>query len=549
MATTYRVERSVDGLSGWSTVASGLTVSNVTLTGQPINTTRYYRVVKVVDGSDYSISEVCKIVILSIPILTATGGQDKDRIILSWNSVSSSSYNLYKYLEESDDWYLIGNGSFLSLFDFEISNDIFYYYYVTAVASDGGETDPSNIANAKIYRGGIFTMPTARATNYQGIQFGLENTPGTMVAATKRLVDMELIQTPNIPVKTNRYQGSKGVNSTQKGQRWTSAKINGALDFNLLPYLVTLGYGAITPVLANAAYTWHWNPSSVDPLTPSHATIEQGSSKGAEKFGYSTLMDLGIKWSESDCSIEGNIFGQEQTRNATMTAQVKVTTTALANIGATSITVAALSGIIPNGYTLVFNNGAVATLTAQANAAATSLTVSALVAAIPNGSWAYLIPEVPSRACDPSAISLYYSLDGNIYTQLFDVMDGQINLNGLWKPTFRQNDAEPSFAKVVETSPQFNAQLTLEEGTEADNFMTDLDNSTKVWIGFKVMGLQLNASPLVRETIRLNMPCYVTKPDPGDKSDVFGNTFTFEQAHDYDFGAFDLTVINSRSGL
>lgn len=62
------------------------------------------------------------------------------------------------------------------------------------------------------------------------------------------------------------------------------------------------------------------------------------------------------------------------------TYQVYVVTQAA--VSATSIAVNRLGAAIPNGTTLVFSNGASATLTAQANVGDTSLTVSALAAIV-----------------------------------------------------------------------------------------------------------------------------------------------------------------------
>lgn len=562
MAIKYRVERSNNGTTGWSVVADDLSVLNTLLTSQGINVVRYYQVYRVIDGLTTAKSNILKVVLLSIPTLTAIGGAGRDRISLSWNNVYASRYNVYRFDENSLQWIKIGTTVTTSWDDVAVSVGITYWYYVVGVTTEGCETLPSNLASAIITIGGIFSMPLSRATLYQGIQIGIESTPGTQVPATRRLINLELLQTPQIPVKTVRYQGFKGAGGTQKGQRHTEAKFNGVMDYSLLPYLASLAWGSGNPTTANGGTTWHWNPNSVDPITPLSATIEQGSSVGAEKFGYATLMDLAFKWSREDASIEGTMFGQAQVRGATMTTNLKLTVSANAAIGATSLSVTvtkadgtAATGTVPAGTYVLdspfvnpLGSGTFVTFTVTAGATITAgaatLTVSALAAAITSGAIAFSVREVISTPIDPEELAVFVSTDGSNYTLLTDVIDGAVNLNGLFKPSFHVNDANSSFDDIVEVMPNFTATLTIEEGSEADTFMSYLNNGQKIWLGIRALGSTINATPLVRHEFRLNIPLYVTKPDPGDKNDVYGNTFTFEHAHDMAFGMFDLRVVN-----
>lgn len=562
MPSVYRIERSNDGVTGWATVADNVSGLSTVLSGQGVNTVKYYRVYRKVSDYEVARSNILRVVLLSVPVLTAIGGAGKDRISLTWNNVSASRYNVYRYDDRSLQWIKIGTTVTTGWNDHAISLGITYWYYVVGVTTEGYETLPSNLASAIITNGGIFSMPLSRATQYQGIQFGIESTPGTQVPATRRLINMELIQTPQIPVKTVRYQGFKGAGGTQKGQRHTEAKFNGVMDYSLLPYLASLAWGSGGPVTANGGTTWRWNPNSIDPITPLSATIEQGSSVGAEKFGYATLMDLAFKWSKEDASIEGTMFGQNQIRSATMTTNLKLTVSANAASGATSLSVTvtkadgtAATGTVPAGTYVLdspfvnpLGTGAYVSFTVTApgtiTAGAATLTVSALASAINQGAVAFSIREVIATPIDPEELAVFVSTDGTNYTLLTDVIDGAVNLNGLFKPSFHVNDANASFDDIVEVMPNFTATLTIEEGTEANTFMSYLDNGQKIWLGLRALGSTINASPLVRHEFRLNIPMFVTKPDPGDKNDVYGNTFTFEHAHDMAFGMFDLRIVN-----
>lgn len=562
MATVYRVERSDDGVTGWATVADNISTLSTVLNSQGVNTVKYYRVYRKVSDYEVARSNVLRVVLLSIPLLTATGGVGKDRISLSWNNVSASKYFIYRYDDHSMQWLRIGISVVTNWNDHAISFGNTYWYYVVGVTSEGYETSPSNLASAIITNGGIFSMALSRATQYQGIQIGIESTPGTAVPTTRRLINMELIQTPQIPVKTVRYQGFRGAGGTQKGQRHTEAKFTGALDYSLLPYIVSLGFGSGNPTTANGGTTWQWNPNAIDPITPLAATIEQGSSAGAEKFSYATLMDLAIKWSKEDASIEGSIFGQNQIRSASMSTNLKMRVSANASSGATSVSVTvtkadgtAATGTIPAGTYILdspfvnpLGTGAYVSFTvttpATITAGAATLTVSALATAINQGAIAFSIREVISTPIDPEEFAVFISTDGSTYTLLTDVIDGTLNLGDLFKPSFHVNDANSSFDDIVEGPFTATASITFEEGTEANTIMSYLDNGQKVWLGLRALGSIINASPLVRHEFRLNIPMFVTKPDPGDKNDVYGNTFTFEHAHDQAFGLFDLRLVN-----
>ena len=96
MPITYRVERSDDGITGWSTVASGITILLATISSQPVNTCKFYRVCREVADIDEAISNVLKVVILDIPVLTVTGGVGRNHLALTWPSTSASLYSVYK---------------------------------------------------------------------------------------------------------------------------------------------------------------------------------------------------------------------------------------------------------------------------------------------------------------------------------------------------------------------------------------------------------------------------------------------------------------------
>jgi hypothetical protein len=163
------------------------------------------------------------------------------------------------------------------------------------------------------------------------------------------------------------------------------------------------------------------------------------------------------------------------------------------------------------------------------------------------GEYAFSVPEISAVHADPKFVSWWYSLDGETFTQLTKVQEGNINLDGVWEKVFHANDSNPSYDDLVELQPNFTVSLTVDEGSEADLFMDSLSDKTKIWIGFKVVGPELD--PGTNHLIRLNIPMFTIQPGPGDKNGVFGNTFSFELAHEPNFGLFTLEVINGLAAL
>lgn len=157
------------------------------------------------------------------------------------------------------------------------------------------------------------------------------------------------------------------------------------------------------------------------------------------------------------------------------------------------------------------------------------------------------LPEVASLPIHPVAIGVYISLNGTDWTLLEDTIDGEFRLGGLWKPSFHVNDTVQTFDRIVEQLPEFGATITVEDGTETDDFMSHLYSGQKIWIGIKALGPEIEAGKY--HELKLYMPVYVVVPDFGDKDSVHGSTFSFEMAHDATFGMADITVKNNLNAL
>ncbi len=189
------------------------------------------------------------------------------------------------------------------------------YFRLVAVNSGGGTPGTST--------GKVTTLlGTERGTLFQGLQIGVETTPGVIVPATKRLLSLQTDPELIIPVRTYRPYGSKSYTETQSGQEMTEFPISGILDFNTMPYLLASHIGNVpaAPVaLAGGAYQWDFVLNETLPASPSTFTAEVGGAQGASKAGYVFIPDLEFTFSKEEASLSGKMMGQILLDNIVLT--------------------------------------------------------------------------------------------------------------------------------------------------------------------------------------------------------------------------------------
>jgi len=158
-----------------------------------------------------------------------------------------------------------------------------------------------------------------RASIFQVVQVGVETTPGTSVAASKRLQSMTIEPGPKVDIKTYRASGSKFSSIAALGKEWTEATIGGGLTYSEIVYPLSSIVGAATPT-GTTAKTWVFAPSTSAPDTAKTFTVEQGSSVRAHKYTYGLFTALGMKFSRDACEIDGSMLGSAMTDGITMTS-------------------------------------------------------------------------------------------------------------------------------------------------------------------------------------------------------------------------------------
>ncbi len=161
-----------------------------------------------------------------------------------------------------------------------------------------------------------------RTTLTQQTQLGVETTPGTSVAANRRLRSVSIDLAPEGNIRAFRATGSKFPSVAAPGKEWSSGDMEGAGTFTELLYVISgiLGSPATTTPTGGTTtrqHDWTIAPSALqDPKT---FTVEKGSSVRAHKASYVFINELGLEFNREEINVEGGVVGQAITDGVTLT--------------------------------------------------------------------------------------------------------------------------------------------------------------------------------------------------------------------------------------
>lgn len=161
-----------------------------------------------------------------------------------------------------------------------------------------------------------------RASLHQGVQVGVEVTPGTAVSANKKLQSISIDPSISADIKTFRPMGGKFSTLAAIGKEWTKAKLSGQLVYTDVVYLLSscMSYAAPAQQAATAAYKWTFAPGQSDVDTVKTFTVEAGGSVRAHKMAYGLCNQFGYKITRDEANVSGEMMGQRLTDGITLTA-------------------------------------------------------------------------------------------------------------------------------------------------------------------------------------------------------------------------------------
>lgn len=161
-----------------------------------------------------------------------------------------------------------------------------------------------------------------RTTVTQVVQVGIESTPGTAVAAGKKLPSISIDPAVKANIDSFRPLGNKYPTVHALGKEWSTSKISGEATYSELGYLLStiIKYAAPVQEGATTAYTQTLAPSSTGEDTIKTLTVERGSAVQAEKITYGIVTDLSLSGDRDNVELSGMLLGQEIATGITLTS-------------------------------------------------------------------------------------------------------------------------------------------------------------------------------------------------------------------------------------
>jgi len=161
-----------------------------------------------------------------------------------------------------------------------------------------------------------------RSSLTQGVQVGVEATPGTAVAANKKFISIGI--TPAIQMDPNRFRpmGQKFASIVVPGKEWVEASIEGVGSYTELTWFFASVFkdpGAPSTV-DTSGKKWTFSPAPAAEDTVKTFSVEQGGAVRAHKFAYGLVTDLDITWNREEVAVSGTMLGQKISDGITMTA-------------------------------------------------------------------------------------------------------------------------------------------------------------------------------------------------------------------------------------
>lgn len=164
-------------------------------------------------------------------------------------------------------------------------------------------------------------MPERSAIT-QGVQIGVEATPGVNVAADKQLQSIGIASGVQMETQRFRPMGSKFATIVVPGKEWVEADIEGVGSYSELLWLFSsclIDPGTPT-VVDTTAQKWTFSPAQSAEDTVITLTVEEGGVVRAHKFNYGLVTDLELTFNRDEVTVGGTMIGQKLSDGITMTA-------------------------------------------------------------------------------------------------------------------------------------------------------------------------------------------------------------------------------------
>lgn len=160
-----------------------------------------------------------------------------------------------------------------------------------------------------------------RSSLTQGVQIGVESTPGTGVAANKFLNSIGIEPGVQVDMQKFRPLGQKFPSIETPGKEWVEADLTGVGSYSELIYLFASCLVSASGVqqAATTAYKWSFAPAARAEDTVKTFTVEQGGAVRAHKFTYGLCTEVELDMSRDGLEVSGAMIGQRLQDNIALT--------------------------------------------------------------------------------------------------------------------------------------------------------------------------------------------------------------------------------------
>ena len=325
-----------------------------------------------------------------------------------------------------------------------------------------------------------------RSSLNQNIQIGVETTPGTAVAATKRLQSVGI--EPSVSVETSQFRpiGSKFNALSTLGKEWVESSITGRGTYTELQYILSsvMTTGVITAPTAGASQ-WVFTPQNRNDDTPKTFTVEHGSNIRADRFTYGLVTELGMTFNRDAIEISGSMMGRALQDGITMTSGGSVTSPPL-------------------------------------------------------------VPILPTQV----SVYLDDDPDDFGTTKLTRMISGEFSLGSRFGPVWVLDAANPSFVNHVETEPDLSATLLLQADSQGMGLLPTLRNGDTKFLRIEAIGGNIGATDEpYRFTLDMAIKISDTGGF-SDADGVYAIEFSGLGVNDADWNkAVEITLVNDQAAL
>ena len=334
-----------------------------------------------------------------------------------------------------------------------------------------------------------------RSSISQVVQLGVETTPGTAVAATKRLLATSIAVSVAEDVHQFQAKGAKFPTIVYNGREWADADISGDATYSEMQYLLASAF--TTPTVAQqldaatptGAYKWVFDPSTFGADNPKTFTVEQGDSIRAHRAANLIVTKFGL------------------------------------NFDRKGVTVAS------DGYAAAIEDGV-------------SLTSTGVTS----------IDTVPIQ---PTQVDVF--LDNTVAglgtTKQLRVLKGSFDLSGRYSSLFVVDSAKPSFVASVEKDPASTFKLTVEADAQGMANLLKFRSSSTSFLRIACKGPKIYSGATTAADVyhSFTLDCAGKVSAVGkfeDQDGVYAAEFTFTTVHDAGWGrALRAELVNAVATL